>query len=104
MAAVILWLGVGGPVYTSAGHPCLLGLLRALINRKILKRDIEPVVSLVIPAYNEARVIARKIRNTLELDYPAAKLEIIVASDGCKDATAELAAPLADGERVLLFA
>jgi len=104
VSAIVFWLSVAFPVYTYIGYPVLLLLLRALIKRKISKRDIEPFVSLVIPAYNEARCIERKIHNTLELDYPPAKLEIIVASDGSKDATAELAGSLADGERVVVFA
>ena len=41
-------------------------------------------------AYNEAAVIAEKIRNSLALDYPVDKLEIVIASDGSKDATAKL--------------
>ena len=55
-------------------------------------------------AYNEARVIERKIRNALELDYPAERLEIVVASDGSSDGTAEVARRVAieleAGERV----
>lgn len=104
MAAAIFWLSVAIPFYAYAGYPLLLLLLRALVNRSVAKRDIEPFVTVVIPAYNEGRCIQRKIRNTQELDYPAEKLEILVASDGSKDDTAALAAPLADGERVILLA
>ena len=49
-----------------------------------------PTVSLIIAAYNEERVIDAKIKNTLELDYPREKLEIIVVSDGSNDNTAAL--------------
>ena len=50
-----------------------------------------PSVSVVIAAYNEERVIDWKIRNTLGLDYPKDRFEVIVASDGSNDRTAEIA-------------
>lgn len=50
-----------------------------------------PTVTFVIAAYNEERVIDWKIRNTLELDYPRERLEVIVASDGSNDRTGEIA-------------
>jgi len=40
----------------------------------------------LVAAYNEAHAIAAKIRNALDLDYPADKLEIAIASDGSRDA------------------
>jgi glycosyltransferase involved in cell wall biosynthesis len=47
-----------------------------------------PPLSLIIAAHDEERVIAAKVRNALELDYPRELLELIVACDGCADATA----------------
>ena len=51
------------------------------------KTDIIPTVSLIIPAYNEEKVIARKIKNCLASDCPRDRLEIIVASDGSTNDT-----------------
>jgi cellulose synthase/poly-beta-1,6-N-acetylglucosamine synthase-like glycosyltransferase len=48
-------------------------------------------VSLIVAAYNEESVIEAKIRNSLELDYPLEKLEIIIASGGSTDRTVEIA-------------
>jgi cellulose synthase/poly-beta-1,6-N-acetylglucosamine synthase-like glycosyltransferase len=48
-------------------------------------------------------VIARKIRNSLELDYPAGRLEIVVVSDGSSDATEETARRSAGGAVRLVF-
>lgn len=48
-----------------------------------------PPVSIVVPAYNEARVIGRAIKSLLELDYPA--YEVLVVDDGSTDGTAEVA-------------
>ncbi len=50
-----------------------------------------PSLTVVIAAYNEERVIAQKLENTLALDYPAERLQVIVAAHGSSDATAELA-------------
>ena len=50
-----------------------------------------PSVCIVIPAYNEERWIADKIRNIAVLDYPVDRLSVIVACDGCRDATAAIA-------------
>jgi cellulose synthase/poly-beta-1,6-N-acetylglucosamine synthase-like glycosyltransferase len=46
---------------------------------------------LIVPAYDEEEVIAAKVANALALDYPRERLQIIVASDGSTDATAERA-------------
>jgi cellulose synthase/poly-beta-1,6-N-acetylglucosamine synthase-like glycosyltransferase len=48
-------------------------------------------VSLIVPAYDEEEVIAAKVANALALDYPRDRLQVIVASDGSSDATAERA-------------
>jgi cellulose synthase/poly-beta-1,6-N-acetylglucosamine synthase-like glycosyltransferase len=50
-----------------------------------------PTVSLIVPAYDEEEVIAAKVANALALDYPRERLQLIVASDGSGDATAERA-------------
>ena len=55
------------------------------------QNDVEylPTVSLVIPTFNEATVIARKLENVLQLDYPRDKLEVIVIDGGSTDSTPE---------------
>jgi poly-beta-1,6-N-acetyl-D-glucosamine synthase len=90
MTKPLFWISVGFPLYVYIGFPLLLWLLQALVRRAPRKQPIEPSVSLLIAAYNEAAVIADKIRNSLALDYPDEKLEIVVASDGSEDATAEI--------------
>ncbi|WP_294324880.1 glycosyltransferase [uncultured Sphingomonas sp.] len=47
--------------------------------------DYHPSVSVIIPAYNEERVIADSVARVLASDYPG--LQVIVADDGSKDAT-----------------
>ena len=50
-----------------------------------------PMVAIVIPAYNEEDHVADKLRNLAMLDYPSERLRVILACDGCSDATAERA-------------
>jgi cellulose synthase/poly-beta-1,6-N-acetylglucosamine synthase-like glycosyltransferase len=51
-----------------------------------------PALSLIVAAHDEQAVIAEKVANALALDYPRERLQVIVACDGCTDATARLAA------------
>lgn len=64
--------------------------------------EYQPTVSVIIPAYNEARVIETSVRRVLASDYPA--LQLIVADDGSKDATSAIVAQaFADDPRVTLL-
>ena len=101
---VLFWVSAIGIVYAYVGYPVLLFILRLFFNRPVRKASIEPVVSLIIPAHNEARVIVTKLRNVTSLDYPAEKLEIIVASDGSTDDTVELAGAFRSAIRVKVLA
>jgi len=52
-----------------------------------MNEDYFPNVSLVIAAYNEEKVIEEKIKNSLNIDYPKNKFEIIIFSDSSTDST-----------------
>lgn len=91
----LFWISVLIPAYAYFGYPLTLFALRRIIHRRVRKRDVTPYVSLVIPAYNESTNIESKIRNSLALDYPAVRMEIVIACDGCTDATADLAKSVA---------
>ena len=78
-------------VYIYAGYPLLVWALARVFGREPHRADITPTVSLLIPAYNEEAHIAAKLENSLRLDYPTARLEIVVASDGSTDRTNALA-------------
>ena len=78
-------------LYVYFGYPLLILIFSRLRPApSIQKADITPTVALIITAYNEEKVIAQKIENSLSLDYPRDKLEIIVASDGSTDRTNEI--------------
>ncbi|HUB99379.1 MAG TPA: glycosyltransferase [Solirubrobacterales bacterium] len=97
LAAIVFWLGAAAIVWTHLGYPLGLWLLvRGRGMRTSRKPALPPApelprVSLIIPAYDEEEVIAEKIANALALDYPRELLQVIVASDGSSDATAERA-------------
>jgi cellulose synthase/poly-beta-1,6-N-acetylglucosamine synthase-like glycosyltransferase len=110
LAAVLFWLSAGLLVYTHAGYPLLLALLVRLRGDRVrpLSRIPQqrsnapgdatgaeaaglPAVSLIVPAYDEEEVIAAKVANAFALAYPRERLQVIVASDGSADATAERA-------------
>ncbi len=93
-AAILFWAAAALIVYTHAGYPLLLRALVARRRRPTLDPHIweePPRVSLIVPAYDEEAVIAAKVANALALDYPRERLQLIVASDGSGDATAERA-------------
>jgi cellulose synthase/poly-beta-1,6-N-acetylglucosamine synthase-like glycosyltransferase len=96
VAAVLFWASAGLLVYTHLGYPLLLALLVRLRGAPKDGSTAEaagalPTVSLIVPAYDEEEVIAAKVANALALDYPRERLQVIVASDGSSDATAERA-------------
>ena len=88
---VTFWAAAGLIVYTHAGYPLLLWVLARLRPAPSWPAGELPGVSLVIAAHDEQDVIEQKVRNALALDYPADRLEVIVASDGSRDGTVELA-------------
>jgi cellulose synthase/poly-beta-1,6-N-acetylglucosamine synthase-like glycosyltransferase len=101
LAAILFWLSAGAIVYTHLGYPLLLwALTRSRFHHPSPHRGQKggndageelPTVSLIVPAYDEEGVIADKVANALGLDYPRERLQVIVASDGSTDATAERA-------------
>jgi biofilm PGA synthesis N-glycosyltransferase PgaC len=97
---LVFWICLAIPVYAYLGYPVVLVLLGMVIHRPIRKGPFEPSVTLLIPAYNEAEHIAGKIQDSLKLDYPANKLEILITTDGSSDDTPRIAQSLADGVRV----
>lgn len=84
---IVFWSSVFLVFYAYFGYPLILYLLSVFRAKEIKKGDITPPVSFIITAYNEEKLIARKIKNSLAQDYPKDKLEIIVASDCSTDDT-----------------
>lgn len=89
-AQIAFWGGTALVFYSYAGYPLILLLLPKLKCREA-DTPHEPAVSVIIPVHNEERVIREKIENTLALEYPEDRREIIIVSDGSTDRTAEIA-------------
>lgn len=91
---ILFWLSVSALVYTQIGYPLLLWLVAKLSGNKtepVQSTGPKPSVSLIVAAYAEEDVIASKVNNARQLDWPADRLEVIVACDGSPDATAQRA-------------
>jgi hypothetical protein len=89
--ALVLWLtAIAVILWVYVGYPLVLFLVALVRNKPVRRSAIRPMVSLIICAYNEERDIRRKLEETLETEYPADRLEIIVASDGSTDRTDEI--------------
>jgi cellulose synthase/poly-beta-1,6-N-acetylglucosamine synthase-like glycosyltransferase len=101
LAAILFWVSVALIAYTHLGYPLLLSALTRRRRPPVYEElDPLPKVSLIVAAHDEEDVIEAKVANALALDYPREQLEIVVASDGSGDATAERARE-AGADRVL---
>ncbi len=96
IAQTIFWISVTALFYVYAGYPVLVWLFSRLFPKKIKRAAVEPFITVLITAYNEEKDIGRKLKNTLEIEYPKEKLEILVASDGSTDKTDEIVKTFAD--------
>lgn len=91
---IVFWISVFLVVYTFVGYGFFLFLLvkikKAFKKPFVFKPDfLLPTVSILIAAYNEEDIIIDKISNTLELNYPKDKIQVIFITDGSTDKTAE---------------
>jgi len=88
---IIFWFSIFLALYCYLGYPLILIILGLIFGKepafakamagKLKKAEITPSVSLLIPVYNEEKIIKKKIENSLDLDYQKDKLEIVVASE-----------------------
>lgn len=88
---VLFFTGVFGVSYSYFVYPLILIVLQRFKKNRsevsMNEKDTLQFISFIITAYNEEKQIAKKLENTLKVDYPHNKFEIIVASDGSTDQT-----------------
>jgi cellulose synthase/poly-beta-1,6-N-acetylglucosamine synthase-like glycosyltransferase len=90
VAQIIFSISVAALFYVYFGYPIFVWMV-SRVRPKIVKRaPFEPFVTILITAYNEEKDIRAKLENSLQIDYPQKKLEILVASDGSTDRTDEI--------------
>lgn len=99
---IIFWFSFAAMVYVYIGYPLLLAAVSAFFPKKRPAPGHTPFLSILIAAYNEEAGIHRKLEQTLALDYPPDKLEIIVLSDGSADRTDEIVRAFPDPRVQLL--
>lgn len=97
----IFWICCALLLYVYALYPVLVGTLAARFGKPVKRGDALPTVTIVVTAYNEEKCIRAKLDNLSGLSYPAALVDVIVASDGSTDATEEIAAASPGRVRVL---
>lgn len=86
---IIFWVSAFAIFYPMIGYPLTLLLLDKFIKRKNTKDyTYKPKVSVIISAYNEEKVIEKKLNNIIKTDYP--DFEVIIANDASNDRTVEL--------------
>ncbi len=84
-------MAIGLIVWTQVGYAAVLAVFARLLappESRPRERATLPSLSVIVAAHDEEPVIAEKVANALSLDYPRERLEVIVACDGCTDATA----------------
>lgn len=87
MLVALFWLGMAGTAYAYVLFPALVTLLARRRPRPGRTGAAAPVVTVIVPAFNEERSLATKLRNVLESDYPAEALDVLVVSDASTDGT-----------------
>ncbi len=91
---ILFWLTAGLIAWTQVGYALTLAVVARLVGPQGSSSADAPslsMVSLIIAAHDEQASIAAKVANALALEYSRELLEVIVACDGCTDATAERA-------------
>ncbi len=106
MIRFVLTLTFGGSLFllffAYFGYPLTLLLIARVRKMEVKKNPYFPSVTLIITVYNEEKRISEKLANTLALEYPWEKLQILVASDGSTDATNGIVEDYAEGGVELL--
>lgn len=95
---IVFWCALWLVFYTYIGYAIVIFILaklfpyqnKAKVNEQNGAEDRLPRLTLFITAYNEAEIIAQKMANCLNLDYPKDKLKILWVIDGSTDQSHEL--------------
>lgn len=89
----LIWISLFLLIYSNVLYPFAMALIGSIIvkrNKVGFGQDDIPKVTLLVPAYNESKVIESKLRNIDTMEYDVHKMEVIVASDGSSDGTQEM--------------
>jgi cellulose synthase/poly-beta-1,6-N-acetylglucosamine synthase-like glycosyltransferase len=116
-ALVVFWVSCAMAAYTYLVYPVLLFIASASVQvwrdwayvtrrqdrrRARIVAGEAPGVTLIVPAYNEARHLPAKLANLKALLYDSDRLHVIFVSDGSTDDTNEILSELKDEPNVQL--
>ncbi|HEY8401643.1 MAG TPA: glycosyltransferase family 2 protein [Cytophagaceae bacterium] len=91
---VLFWLGIAVIFYAYFGYGLLIYFLvrlkRMVVGTTAMQEAYEPDVTFIIPCYNEADILEQKVKNTLALNYPKDKLQIMFVTDGSTDGSEQV--------------
>ncbi len=88
---IVFWVSLAALVWTHVLYPLAAIAFARVASRPVRVDDVEPSVTVIVAAYNEETVIARRLENLLGLDYPQELLQIVVSSDASDDRTEAIA-------------
>ncbi len=90
---LLFWIPVGLLFYSYILYPLILEIIfRTISKDKHIPASSShlPAISILLSVFNEEKVIAEKIKNIFDCDYPKDKLEIIIGNDCSSDSTKEI--------------
>ncbi len=103
---IVLWTSVALIVYAYAAYPIVVACCARLFGRDEQPPDVAdadlPFLSVLVAAHNEAAVIGARIENALQMNYPADRVEVVIASDGSDDGTGDVVRTYQDARVRLL--
>jgi cellulose synthase/poly-beta-1,6-N-acetylglucosamine synthase-like glycosyltransferase len=93
LCQLLIWFFAFVIFYAYIGYGLVLGILVKLKGNKAFSYSdsYKPAITHIIAAYNEEDLLADKIRNSLELDYPGDAYKLLIVTDGSTDRSAEIA-------------
>ena len=91
---IVFWLAAGVVAFAYAGYPLLMAMKARWSACPALYDTCTPTIDVVLVVHDAATLVEAKLRNLLDLDYPADRLRINLVCDGCKDDTEAVARAL----------
>jgi len=86
----VFWMSATFIAYTYLGYPLWLWIRSRWCRQPVRSGPYIPFLSIIMIVRNEEKVLPRKLRNLLDLNYPDESLEIVMVSDGSTDSTNQI--------------
>ena len=90
MLEILLWISILIIIFAYFGYPASLIIIGMINNKVVNKDEIYPYVTMIVAAFNEERKVENKICNTLKIEYPKDKFQVIFVSDESTDKTDQI--------------